>query len=289
VVDGNHVPLIGTTLLDHGVFVFSSQVGIGIADLAAHTFKQLAGTTIGTQLDAFAWPYVVYGTPAGAQQQTSTTLTPLQVFDVATGATTALPQVTGSIVALDGSSLYYVANSVGSSSAAQTLDELDNLTASGAQPRVLATLPSGGDVAPPQSLAMAGDTLFYTVRTGLPQPNGACQPGMGVTCPTRTPMPPPITTLYEIDHHSSAPRVRSIGAYAADLGNVSVANVRLVALVGAVWDRAENRFVNLGTGPYVVGYVVSTFLEMGHSLSQAHYAPVQVSIYDVTRLPVMTS
>ena len=47
VVDGNHFPLISTTLLDHGVFVFSSQMGIGVADLAAHTLKQLAGTTNG--------------------------------------------------------------------------------------------------------------------------------------------------------------------------------------------------------------------------------------------------
>jgi hypothetical protein len=47
--------------------------------------------------------------------------------------------------------------------------------------------------------------------------------------------------------------------------------------------------VNLGTGPHVVGYVVGNFLEMGHPLSQAYYAPVQVSIYDATRLPVMTS
>ncbi len=71
VVDGNHFPLISTTLLDHGVFVFSSQMGIGVADLAAHTLKQLAGTTNGAQLDAFAWPYVVYGMPPDAQQQTS--------------------------------------------------------------------------------------------------------------------------------------------------------------------------------------------------------------------------
>jgi hypothetical protein len=289
VVDGNHFPLISTTLLDHGVFVFSSQVGIGVADLAAHTLTPLAGTTSDTQLDAFAWPYMVYGMPPGAQQHTSTTPTPLQVFDVATGATTALPQVTGSILALDGSSLYYVATLVGSSSAAQTLDELDNLTDPGAQPRVLATLPSGSDVAPPQSLAIDRDTLFYTVRTGLSQSNGTCLPGFGVICPTSVPAPPPVTTLYEVDNHSSSPRVRGIGSYAADLGDVSVANARLLALVGAVWDRAENRFVNLGTGRYVVGYVVGDFLVVGHSLSQADYAPIQVSIYDATHLPVLTN
>jgi hypothetical protein len=263
-------------------------MGIGVADLAAHTLKPLAGTTNGAPLDAFAWPYVIYGTPPDAQQQTSTTPTPLQVYDVATGATTALPQVTGSILALNGSSLYYVANPVGASSAAQTLDELDNLTAPGAQPRVLATLPSGSDVAPPHSLAIAGDTLFYTVRTGLSQP-GACLPGRGAICPTPTPTPSPITTLYEIDNHSSAPRVQAIGAYAADLGDASAANSRLVALADAVWDRAEDRFVTLGTGPSVIGYVVGNFLEIGHSLSQADYAPVQVSIYDTTRLPVMVS
>ncbi len=288
VVDGNHFPLISTTLLDHGVFVFSSQVGISVADLAAHTLKQLAGTTNGTPLDAFAWPYVVYGMPPDAQQQTSTTPMPLQVYDVATGATIALPQVTGSILTLDGSSLYYVANAVGSSSA-QTLDELDNLTAPGAQSRALATLPSGADVAPPHSLAIAGDTLFYTVRAGLSHPNGTCLPGRGVFCPTSTPAPPPITALYEIDNHSSAPRVQAIGAYAADLGDASVANARLVALAVAVWDRAEDRFVNVGTGPSGVNHMVGNFLELGHALSQAYYAPVQVSIYDTTRLPVMTS
>ncbi len=154
---------------------------------------------------------------------------------------------------------------------------------------MLATLPSGPDVTPPHSLAIAGDTLFYTVRTGLPQPNGACLPGFGVICPTAAAPPPPVATLYEIDNHSSAPQVRAIGAYAADLGDASVANARLVALAGAVWDRAEDRFVNLGTGPSGVNHMVGNFLELGHALSQAYYAPVQVSIYDTTRLPVMTS
>ena len=120
---------------------------------------------------------------------------------------------------------------------------------------------------------------------------GACLPGFGVILPDRRrPAPPPVATLYEIDNHSSAPQVRAIGAYAADLGDASVANARLVALAGAVWDRAEDRFVTLGTtGPSGVNHMVGNFLELGHALSQAYYAPVQVSIYDTTRLPVMTS
>ncbi|HET8854061.1 MAG TPA: hypothetical protein VFN02_16210 [Ktedonobacteraceae bacterium] len=284
-----------TYLLDRGVLVAGTGTGIVIADLSEHTLKRLAGTTGSTQLDAFSWPYVVYGTPGGAQH-TTTTSTPLQVYDVATGATTSLPQVTGSILALTDSTLYYVATPDDASGGSATLNELDNLAMPGAQSRALAALPSAPDVGLPQSLAITGDTLFYTVRTGLPG-QGGCHPGWGHTCSTSMPPPLPVTTLYEVDNHlSGTPDIRALAAYAADLGDATVANARLVVLSGTVWDRTEERFVTLGTvSASGSGARPSrqdangNFLLVAHALAQDWQAPFQVSIYDATRLSVLAN
>jgi hypothetical protein len=164
-----------------------------IADLAGRTIKQLPDTNSDTQLDAFSWPYVVYGTPRGAEQ-TTVTVTPLRVYNVATGVTTALPQVTGGILALTDATLYYVAAPDNTHPGALSLNELDNLAAPGARPRVLATLPSGRTTSAPQSLGITGGALFYTIRSGLPS-QGGCLGGFGIVCPTAAPAPPPVTTL----------------------------------------------------------------------------------------------
>jgi hypothetical protein len=283
-----------TYLLDRGVLVAGTGIGIMIADLAGRTIRQLPSTNSGTQLDAFSWPYVVYGTPRGAEQ-TTVTVTPLRVYNIATGATTALPQVTGNILALTDATLYYVAAPDNTHPGAFSLNELDNLATPGARPRVLAILPSGRTTSAPQSLGLTGGVLFYTVRSGLPS-QGGCLPGMGVVCPTATPAPPPVTTLYEVDDHlSSSPDVHAVAAYAADFGDVMAANDRLVVLTGAAWDRAEGRFVALGISPPgsdarpSLQHATGNFLMIAHSLTQDWQAPFMVSVYDATRLPVLTS
>jgi len=285
---------VSNYLLDRGVLAAGTGLGIVIADLAGRTVKRLPGTNSDTQLDAFSWPYVVYGTPGGAQD-TTVTITPLRVYDLVTGATTALPQVTGSILALTDASLYYVATPGGASAGATTLNELDHLAAPGARPRVLATLPSGSNTSVPQSLGISGDALFFTVRSGLPS-SGGCFPGMGNVCPKATPAPPPVTALYEVDNHLSAsPDVHAVAAYAADLGDVAVANARLIVLTAAAWDRAEGRFVALGISPPgsdarpSLQDAAGNFLMVAHSLTQDWQAPFMVSIYDATRLPVLTA
>lgn len=288
VAAGNQHQGIGTSLVDHGTLVFGTGTGIFIADLTARTLTPLAGTTGGTLLDAFAWPYILYGTPRGAQQ-TTITPTPLQVYDLADGVTTALPQVTGTVLGLVGGTLYYAATPNA------TLDELDNLTQPGAQPRILATLPSGLGTTAPQGLALTGDTLFYAVTTGMPSGHG-CFPGFGVVCPTPAPAPPPVTTLYELDHHLSGPPLaRAIAAYAATLGSVVAANARLVIFQGAAWDRAERRFVALespaalsGSTPGPRQDVSGNYLMLAQSPSQDTAPPYQVTIYDAARLPILT-
>lgn len=77
---------VSTYLLDRGILAAGTGTGIVIADLAGRTIKRLPGTNSDTELDAFSWPYVVYGTPGGAQH-TTTAITPLRVYDIATGAT----------------------------------------------------------------------------------------------------------------------------------------------------------------------------------------------------------
>ncbi len=294
VIPANQYQGVSTYLLDRGVLVAGTGAGIVIANLAGHT-QRLTGTTGNTQLDAFSWPYVVYGTPGG-RQGTTTTTSPLEVYDVTTGATNALPQVTGSILALADDILYYVATPDNRPPGAATLYELYDLTVPGAQPRVLASLPSVSGTGLPQSLGITGGILFYTVRIGLPQGSG-CLPGFGVVCPTPAPVPPPVTMLYEVDHLlSGTPSVHAIAAYAADLGDVTMANDRLVALTGAVWDRAEGRFVSLGTIGGLGGSThpsqqdaTGNFLLIAHSLMQDWQSPFQVSIYDTTRLPVLAN
>lgn len=286
-------------LLDRGILVVRTGIGVVLADLAARTVKRLSGTTGDTELAAFSWPYVIYGAP-GAAQNTTTTSTPLQVYNVTTGATTALPQVTGSILALTGATLYYVTTpgaSDGAPAGPVTLNELDNIATPGAQPRILATLPAVSGALELHSLGVTDGALFYTVRV-YPASQGGCQPGRNHPCPTPTsPPPPPVTTLYEVDNHlSSAPTVHAIAAYAADLGDVALANARLVVLSGAVWDRAEGRFVALGIlstpGSSVLPSVqdaTGAFLLVAHSLTQDWQSPFQVSIYDAARLPVLAN
>jgi hypothetical protein len=286
---------VSAYLLDRGVLVAGTGVGIVIADLAGRTIKQLPGTNSDTQLDAFTWPYVVYGTPRGAEQ-TTTTITPLRVFNIATGATTALPQVIGSILALADATLYYVAAPDDTHPGALSLNELDNLATPGARPRVLTILPSGRNFSVPQALGITGDALFYTIRSGLPS-QGGCLPGFGIVCPTATPASPPVTTLYEVDNHrSSSPDVHAIAAYAADFGDVVAANARLVVLTGAAWDRAEGRLVDLGTislpgsnAPLALQDAKGNFLMLAHALNQDYHPPFKVSIYDATRLPVLAT
>jgi hypothetical protein len=289
---------VSISLLDRGILVARTGLGLVLVDLATRAIKRLSGTTVDTDLDAFSWPYVVYGAP-GEAQHTTTTSTPLQVYNVATGASTALPLVTGAILTLTDATLYYVdtpANPDGTSAGPATLNALDNLATAGAQPRTLVTLPAVQGASAPQSLGVAGDVLFYTVRA-FPISQSGCQLGRNHLCPTATPGPPPVTTLYEIEHPlSSAPTVRAVAAYAADLGDVALANARLVVLGGAVWDRAEGRFVALGTLP-VPGSGASpsrqeatgNFLMVAHPLTQDWQSPFQVSIYDAARLPILAN
>jgi hypothetical protein len=289
---------VSISLIDRGALVARTGLGIVVVDLATQAIKRLSGTTGDTDLDAFSWPYVIYGSPGGAQH-TTTASTPLQLYSVATGATTALPQVTGNILSLTGATLYYVdtpTNADGASSGPATLNALDNLAMPGARPRTLATLSAVQGVSAPQSLGVAGDVLFYTVRA-FPISQGGCQQGRNHPCPTATPAPPPVTTLYEIDNHlSNTPSVHAVAAYAADLGDIAAANARLVALSGAVWDRAEGHFVALGTlpvpgsgAPPTLQQATGNFLMVAHSLTQDWQSPFQVSIYDTARLPVLAN
>jgi hypothetical protein len=289
---------VSISLIDRGVLVARTGLGIVVVDLATRAIKRLSGTTSDTDPDAFSWPYVVYGAPSGAQH-TTTISTPLQVYNIATGATTALPQVTGAILALTGATLYYVdtpTNADGTSAGPATLNELDNIATPGAQPRILATLPAVPGALTPQSLGVTDDVLFYTIRA-FPPSQGGCQQGRNHPCPTPTPAPPPVTTLYEVDHHlSSAPTIHAVAAYAADLSDVAAANARLVILGGAVWDRAEGRFVALGplpvsgsSAPPTLQQATGNFLMVAHSLTQDWQSPFQVGIYDATRLPVHAS
>jgi hypothetical protein len=106
-----------------------------------------------------------------------------------------------------------------------------------------------------------------------------------------------VTTLYEIDHPlSSSPTVHAVAAYAADLGDVALANARLVILGGAVWDRAEGRFVALGPlpvpgsgAPPTRQQATGDFLMVAHSLTPDWQSPFQVSLYDTARLPVLAN
>jgi hypothetical protein len=299
VAAGNQYQGLMTDLVDHGVLVVSTGTGILIADLAARTLTRIPGTTSGTRLDAFSWPYILLGSPGGAQQTTTVSI-PLEVYDLAKHTTTPLPQVTGNLLSLVGATLYYVAMpdvpATGSSSTGATLNELDHLTEPGAQPRMLATLPSGPGTSALQALAISDDTLFFAIASGFPTKNG-CLPGFGVVCPTAVPAPPPITTLYELDEHlSSAPHVRAIAAYAANLESVVAANARLVVLHGAAWDRAEGRFVALESPDALSGHTpglredaAGTVLMLGQPLSQGYLVPWQITIYDAAHLPVLAA
>ncbi len=281
---------ISTYEIDHGTLVAGTGVGIVIVDLARRTLHQLPGTTGDTPLDVFTWPYVVYGAPSDGQQ-TSITPTPFTVYDLTSGVTTPLPQVTGSILALTGATLYYVTSPHAASTSVVTLNEIGNLAQPNTRPRVLATLPSGPTTSAPNTLGVTGGSLFYTIRSGLPQ-GGACFAGM--VCPTAPPAPPLVTTLYEVDiHGSGAPVVRAIAAFAADLGDVTAANDRLVVVTGAVWDRAEGRFVDLGTSGGQSGEsypalqdATGNFLLVARALTQDSQSPFEVSLYDATRLPI---
>jgi hypothetical protein len=285
---------VSTYLVDHGTLVAATGVGIVLVDLTQRTVRQLPNTIGDTPLDAFAWPYVVYGSP-GSGQQTSITPTPFTVYDLTSGMTTPLPQVTGSILALSGATLYYVTTPHATSASAVTLNELVNLAQPNAQPRVLATLPSGPAASAPNALGVTGGSLFYTIRSGGPQ-GGVCLAGM-VDCPTAPPAPPLVTTLYEVDiSGSGAPTTHAIAAYVADLGDVTAANDRLVVLMGAAWDRAEGRFVDLGTRggqsgetPPALQEATGDFLLVAHALTQDSQSPFAVSLYDATRLPIRMS
>lgn len=281
--------------VDHGILVADTALGIVIADLTKRTIKLLPGTAFDTPIDAFTWPYLVYGT-AGDASGTTVTFTPLTVYDVTTGATTPLPQVVGNILALRDANLYYVATSENTPVGKATLNELDNITSPGAEPRILAALPTDSDYGLPHFLGIVGGSLFYSIRSGQPG-SLSCHPGMGVGCPIATPATPLVTMLYEVDNHGSGtPDVRPIASYAANLGDVIAANDRLVVLNFAAWDRAEGRFVDLGTDsdpnsndhPSLQD-AKGDFLLIARSTTNDWDAPFQVSIYDATRLPVLTN
>jgi hypothetical protein len=284
---------ISTYAVDHGTLIAGTGVGIVIVDLARRTLHQLPGTTGDTPVDAVAWPYVVYGAPSDGQQ-TSITPTPFTVYNLTSGATTPLPQVRGSILALTGATLYYVTTPHSASTSVVTLDEIGDVAQPNAQPRVLATLPSGPTISAPNTLGVTGGSLFYTIRSAASQAGG-CLADMGVVCPTAPPAPPPITTLYEVDiAGSGAPTAHAIAAFAADLGDVTAANERLVVLMGAVWDRAEGRFVDLATrggqsgSPYpALQDATGAILLVAHALTQDSPSPFEVSLYDATRLPIL--
>jgi hypothetical protein len=284
---------VSLSLIDHGMLVTRTGLGLVLVDLATRAIKRLGGTTGDTELDAFAWPYVVYGSPGGAQR-TTTSSTPLQVYNVATGATTALSQVTGAILLLIGATLYYLdtpTNADGASAGPITLNALDNLETPGSQPRTLVTLPAVPGSSVLGSFGIVGGVLFFTIRA-FPPAQGGCQQGRNHPCPTPTPTPPPVTTLYEVDSVlARSSTIHAVAAYAADLGGVIVANARLVVLSGAVWDRAEGRFVALRTpaasGPSPRQEATGDFLMVAHSLTQDWQSPFQVSIYDAARLPVL--
>lgn len=284
---------VSTYAIDHGTLVAATGVGIVIVDLTRRTLHQLPGTTGDTPLDAFVWPYVVYGTPSDGQQ-TSITPTSFTVYNLTSSVTTPLPQVRGNILALTGATLYYVTTPHSASTSVVTLNELSDLAQPNAQPRVLATLPLGPTSSAPNALGVTRGSLFYTVRSGLSQ-GSACLAGMNVVCPTAPPAPPPVTTLHEVNTSGSgAPTVRAIAAFAADLGDVTVANDRLVVLMGAVWDRAEGRFVDLGTRGGPVGEpnparqdATGNFLLVARPLTQNSQSPFEVSLYDATRLPIL--
>jgi hypothetical protein len=246
-------------------------------------------------LDAFAWPYVVYGSPSDGQQ-TSISPTPVTVYNLTSDVATPLPQVTGSILALDGAALFYTTAPGSASNGSVTLDEFSNLAQPNAPPRALATLPSSPTTTPVGSLGVTERSVFYTVTSVLF--GSGCRNFFDVICPTTTPTAiptPPVTTLYEVDiPGSGAPVARAIAAYKADLGGVAMANDRLVVLAGgAVWDRAEGRFVDLGTGlgsaNSALQEVNGAFLLVAHALAQNFQSPYKVSIYDTTRLPTLQS
>lgn len=129
-------------------------------------------------------------------------------------------------------------------------------------------------------ILLTGDTLFATVA---------------VTDPTTGAVA--YTTLYEMDAMTSPnARLQAIAVFKGDLNSdanggarlpIGV-NSRLIVLQGAVWDRAEHRFVSIGapfyglTGDYLITTTTSL---MPRPLSAT---PPMVTIYDTSTLPVTT-
>ena len=280
--------------VDHGLLVLTSGEGIKIADLTARTLSTLPGTSGNSQLFAYRWPYILYATP---QHVSVSSPFLLQAYDVATHTGATLPSVNSDVFTVIGDSLFYTVgtSATGPSGAAgATLYELDHLLSANARPHALARFP--GDM--PVFVAVAGDTLFYATIAGLVNgsPQSSCFVAGCPTRPTPSPAPPAITTLYEVDHYrSSGATARAIAVHAGALGGPISVNARLVVfLSGAAWDRAEGRFVALvspeelaaNQGPRVA--VVGNDLELSQPASNAWLAPEQVTIYDMTSLPVLS-
>jgi hypothetical protein len=300
VAAGRQLNGLSADRIGHGVLAFYTGAGVSIADLAARTLKHIPGTTAGSGLIALSWPYVLYGTSVRSPG-TTTVRTSLAIYNIDEHTSTALPQVSGTLLKLVGSTLYYVAGGrppVGGG----TLYEIDHITDPGARPRVLARLPSGPNISTPQSFAITGDTLFYSVTTGIyvsnpHYPTGmGCFGGYGQTCPTLPPTPRWVTTLFEVDQHRSrSPQVRAIAAYDANLVDVKAANARLVILSGAAWDRAEGRFVALKPLDALRGYayvgpeeqVSGNFVMVSQPISPYDLPPLRITLYDTSHLPVL--
>ncbi len=149
-----------------------------------------------------------------------------------------------------------------------------------------------------------GSPQVHDLATGqvvaLPQPpgvNGSASWGMGITGDTLfySEATSSMTTLYELDHmlaHGS--QWRLVGTFGGDLGGIVGANARVVALSGAVWDRAEKQFVMTGISatsgqgygvalPY--GDYLALFRPYGKGLTPGVQ---QATVYDTARLLVLS-
>lgn len=125
-----------------------------------------------------------------------------------------------------------------------------------------------GSISFPRWAAVVGDTLYASV--------GSQSETSGLT---------PLSTVYALDHllDPTSP-LKVLAAYGGDLGPMLGANARVIAFQFAVWDRAEERFVDfnsLGENPQALSgnYLLVTGLFHAGT-------PGRVTLYDTSRLPV---
>lgn len=145
-------------------------------------------------------------------------------------------------------------------------------------------LSTGQDLALPQvdgdnvsdgTVLMLGDTLFVVES----------QPALPGT-PTGSTGP---TTLYQLDAFTNPDATLKAVATYSDTFSMSSANARLILISShqnsLAWDRAEGRFVSLGSP-----YILSGNYLIGNTSGTAGNGsvPTTVSIFDTTKLPVLT-